>query len=770
MKKLITTYLLFLIFSPQSIMAQLEISGSENFGRIFDLTYDANVSNKVYALTLKNHLLVSNDNGQNWDVLYTLPIGGSATIQQLKLTPNGEGLSFAVITQNRPLGSVMIYNIISGEIEKDFPLPNQNLNANVVSYDFYKEDTDIILVNTGYKEGLTNYGKTYYTSDGGVNWNEVYFTDNHDTVFINNVAISPNNPQKLFLARGNGSTNVDGGLFVSEDAGQSWEEKLPGIILGAIAFDPTDDDTFLIGTEISFGGTVENLYKSENGGSSFEIVPISWTEGILDCINVIRYNSSNPSQIIILEENEVVISEDSGETWQNFVYLEDNPELYYYGLNASFNPHNSEEIYISGNYYPFFSSDGGKTLSWTKSPFYSSTGNMELYKDEESANLYYGVQFGYVHRNLLSGEENSYDIMPLNYVSNNPGITQYADKITPNRIYTFKNSFMGSDLSVSDDNGATKTQLGSLFKNNFTCVTTYPNQSSTILAAFAGFERSETVLKKYDFSDINNVVEADIELPILDVINGILIDEEGIITLAVGVNVFSSIDDGVTWINNSDGLEDLSTSEDLIFDLKRDPLNVNRLALGTSKGVYISNDGGQFWEQMSNDLIFNLSFSTESEGGMVGTTYSSEVSEFALHFSVDNGETWQTISNEQLLHISGRSSAYLFEEDSVKVFVGSFDLGLVSYTIDLTPLGSPSFSESDEIEVFPNPAKDFVNIRANGDSLAEVVLFTLSGQQVLQTTNDNVEGLNISQLESGVYLLRAITVTDDVYFKRIIVQ
>lgn len=770
MKKLITTYLLFLFFSTQPIIAQFEITGSEDFGRIFDLTYDINISNTVYAVTQGNHILVSEDNGDTWDILYSLTIGQGASVKDLKLTPDGTALTFSVYLANSTENALMVYDIASTSIIKTIPLPNQSDLAFINSYDFYDGDMDVLLLDTAFPEGIGTEAKVYYTEDGGDTWDMIYYSTDNNRISVGNVVISPNNPHNIFITRGNGKENINGGLLVSDDAGQTIIEKLPGIVLGPISFDPSDDQTLLIGTGISFGSSDENLYKSIDGGNTFEVVPISWTEGILDCINVIRYNAFNPSQIIILEENEVVISEDSGATWQNFVYLEDNPEVYYYGLNASFNPYNSEEVYISGNYFPFFSSEGGRTLNWTKSPFYSSTGNMDLYSDVEVASLYYGVQFGYVHRNLFSGEETTYDIMPLNYVSNNPGITQYADKITPNRIYTFKNSFMGSNLSVSDDNGATKTQLASLFKNNFTCVATYPNLSSTILAAFAGFERSETVLRRYDFSDINNVVETDIELPILDVINGILIDEEGIITLAVGVNVFSSIDDGVTWINNSDGLEDLSTSEDLIFDLKRDPLNVNRLALGTSKGVYISNDGGQFWEQKSNDLIFNLSFSTESEGGMVGTTYSSEVSEFALHFSVDNGETWQTISNEQLLYISGRSSAYLFEEDSVKVFVGSFDLGLVSYTIDLTPLGSPSFSESDEIEVFPNPAKDFVNIRANGDSLAEVVLFTLSGQQVLQTTNDNVEVINISQLEPGIYLLRAITVTDDVYFKRIIVQ
>src|SRR5690606_14510200 len=417
---------------------QLEVTGSIDFGRIFDVTYDANVPNKIYAVTMGNHIVVSEDNGASWDILYSLLIGQGASIKDLKLSPDATALTFSAYLQNSPSNEIMVYDIASATITKTFPLPNQSDNAYVSSYDFYDGNMDVLLVDTNYQVGISTEGKTFYTSDGGANWSQIYYTNENDTVFLNDVAISPNDPQKIFLTRGNGSTSIDGGLFVSEDAGQNWEEKLPGIILDPITFDPTNGQNILMGTGISFGSTVENLYKSTDGGDSFTIVPITWTEGILDCINVIRFNENNPSQIIILEENEIVISEDGGTTWENFVYLDENPESYYYGLNASYNPQNSNEIFISSNYYPMFSANGGETLAWSKSPYFSSTGNMDLYLDGTNANLYYGVQFGYVHRDLNTGVDTPYDIVPLNIFSNDPGQTQYADKVTPNRIYTFK--------------------------------------------------------------------------------------------------------------------------------------------------------------------------------------------------------------------------------------------------------------------------------------------------------------------------------------------
>lgn len=768
MKKPITLFLFAFFLSFQASFAQFEVTGSIDFGRIFDVTYDANVPNKVYAVTMGNHIVVSEDNGASWEILYSLLIGQGASIKDLKLSPDGTALTFSAYLPNTSFNEIRVYDIASATITKTFPLPNQSDAAYVSSYDFYDGDMDVLLVDTNFPVGISTEGKTFYTADGGANWSEIYYTNTYDTVFLNDVAISPNDPEKLFLTRGNGSTGVDGGLFVSDDAGQNWEEMLPGIILDPISFDPTNDQNILMGTGISFGGTVENLYKSTDGGESFSIVPITWTEGILDCINVIRFNENNPSQIIILEENEIVVSEDGGTTWENFVYLDENPESYYYGLNASFNPQNSEEIFVSANYVPLFSSDGGETLEWSKSPYFSSTGNMDLFLNGTDASLYYGVQFGYVHRDLNTGIDTPYDIVPLNIFSNNPGQTQYADKVTPNRIYTFKSSFMGSSLKVSDDNGSTKTELLSIFTNRFTAVGTFPNEPQTILAAFGGFDPSETQLKHIDFSDINNIVVTDISLPMLDYINKILIDDAGKIIMPIGVEVYSSIDGGATWTNNSMGLEVMDAT-DLIFDLQKDPLNADRMALASSKGIFISEDGGETWERKTTSLVYNVAFSTETEGAMTASTYSSQFSEFALHYSIDSGDTWETINNEQLLGIGSGSSTYVFESNSVTAYIGSYDLGLVEYTIDLNVAGTPEFGNGeDALAIYPNPAREVLNIELKNTNIAQVAIYSISGAKILEV--EGTSHLNISQLAGGMYMVRVQDSNNAVYFKRIIKQ
>ncbi|MUU78315.1 T9SS type A sorting domain-containing protein [Winogradskyella endarachnes] len=766
MKKTITLFLFIVCFTSQQTFSQIEITGSSAYGRIFDLTYDSNIANKIYAVTLGNHILVSEDNGNNWSILYSMNLVSNGIIEQMKLSADGTALTFAVYKGNSTENAIVVYDIATASITKTFTLPNQLDLAYVSSYDFYDNNMDILLVDTNYPVGFDTEGKTFYTSDGGITWDMIYYTNNYDTVFLKKVAISPNDPNKLFLTRGNGSTNIDGGLFVSNDAGQNFTELLPGVVLDPITFHPTDNQTIYVGTGISFGSTTENVYKSTDGGSTFNIVPISWTSGILDNIVAIKINENNPSQILILEENEMVISEDAGVTWQNVVYLNEDPESYYYGLNASYNPQNSSEIVISANYKPLFSNDGGLTVASIPNPYFASTGKTAVFKNASVSSLYYGVQFGNIHRDLLTSTDTAYNIVPLNYFSNGGGAPYFVDQITPNRIFTLNSGFVGSSLTVSNDNGNTQNQLYSLFTNRFTALATYPTNTETVLAAFAGYDPSETILKKVDFSDINNVQATDVSLPVLNYINGILIDNTDKVTVAIGTEVYYTNDDGTTWVNSSAGLETL-TANDLIYDLQQDPLNSNNLALATTSGVFISTDSGSTWNQKTTSIVHNVAFSTESQGVILASTYSSEVSLFHMYYSTDGGDNWETISNDLLLNVSASSSSYYFNADSVIAYVGTADLGLMEFTLDINALGLPQIaSDQQMLSVFPNPSSNIVNIDVKNANINRITLYSLTGKMIKEFIGAST--IDISSFSSGIYLMRVQDSNNKVNFKKIV--
>src|SRR5699024_9742770 len=109
---------------------------------------------------------------------------------------------------------------------------------------------------------------------------------------------------------------------------------------------------------------------------------------------------------VILEENEVIISKDGGANWQTYVYPGyDEINEYSYGLNITFNPFNEEELWVSANYFPMFSSDSGANLERQKTPFFVGEGNVAYIENSNEKHLYYGAQYGYIHRDLQTMEE-----------------------------------------------------------------------------------------------------------------------------------------------------------------------------------------------------------------------------------------------------------------------------------------------------------------------------------------------------------------------------
>src|SRR5690606_31508769 len=171
MKKIIYFLLVFQTFL-QTGFAQFETIGSEEFGRIFDLTYDANVENKVYALTMGNHIISSDDNGLSWEILYALPNG---SVENLKYLESLNALAFQ--SKFTAQAQVFIFDLATSSISKIYTLPPQDAESEWVSdYSIWGQDSNYISAIQNFTIGLSNYAKVQYSEDGGENWNEVYYT------------------------------------------------------------------------------------------------------------------------------------------------------------------------------------------------------------------------------------------------------------------------------------------------------------------------------------------------------------------------------------------------------------------------------------------------------------------------------------------------------------------------------------------------------------------------------------------------------------------
>lgn len=767
MRTLFTLIFAFLIAFNQQLMSQTEVVGSDEYGRIFDINYDPLNENTLYAITLGNHILKSTDNGVTWNVFYSHTDRWSQ-LKELRILSDNRLSFYTNYTEN--IDDLFILDINSMEIEKQFvpPIPPDADKWWVSGYDIYEGDTDIAILLQNYNIGFAGFAKVYYTTDAGNTWDEIYYHVDYNEVFVNNVAIDPSNPDKLFIARSNGPTDVIGGLFISEDTGNTWTEKLPGITFDAIAFNPQNPDDILIGS--SSAGSLadsEDVYRSLDGGDSWTGIGINWTDEIQNNINAIVYNPTDLNHIIVLEENEVVITTDNFATWQNYVYDINATEGYVYGLTASFNPYNGQEVFINADYFPQFSNDGGVTMTRVKNPYFVTTGNVSISASPEE-HLYYGAQYGIIHRDLATGIETPYDVKPIDYVSINPFTTVITEKKIPGRVYTYSASFMGAALQVSDDHGATKIDVLSMFSNSLDAVATDPNNHGVAFASFSSFGEDFQV-HKIDFSDPGNITSTLITLPYLDYITGIVYENESSdnLLMAIGTRVYKSTDAGTNWTISSTGLEELIEFNDLILDLKANPLDDNQFTLTSNKGIFTSNDGGASWSKIYDGLVHNVEHSDKANGHIIATVNSSMMSEFKVIYSSNAGQVWHEISPKDLYYISSSTSDYRFFTESAEVYIGTSDLGLVRYTLALDPVSAGNINTPKmQVQVFPNPASTQITIKTNAD-YKEFELYNSKGQHVL-TSNINI--IDVSELEKGLYMVKTLSKDGHTDYQKVIVQ
>ncbi|MDG5491293.1 T9SS type A sorting domain-containing protein [Psychroserpens sp. SPM9] len=763
--KITLLVLVALLCTTKMSHAQLESIGSSDYGRIFNITYDPNIQDKLYATSLFNHILVSHNNGVDWEVLFSMSVHDVTTFKDLKMTNNNTALSFIKFKQSSPDNTIIIFDLATNSVIDEIEIPYSSPDRFIKSYSIYSGNSDVILMNT--KLDYSTAEHTYYTQDGGENWNLVYSKSDNDEVAINSVAISPYNPNHLFLGRGLGPSGVDGGLFMSTDGGQTWVDKLPGIVVAPIAFNPNDPNDILLGTGISFGSVAENLYRSSDAGDTWEIVPMSWTNEQLDDITVIGFNPNVPNQIIVLEENEIVISNDNGTTWQNHIHDSDNVHGYYYGTHLSFNPFNNNEVFINSDYHPQFSSDGGVTLTWSKNNYYLSTGSLGLFPNGNE-HLYYGVQYGFVHKDLTTNVEEDFDILPINWYNQSDAPTLYVDAFVEGRVFTFSGGWFGSNLNISEDHGQTKHQILNTYMNYFDAVATDSFDQNTIWVSFSNTS-GYSELYSVDVNDFDAMETTNIPLPNNGVVRGIHFDpqNQGHVVITVGTRVYKTEDYGATWTLSS-GLEQLNPGLDLILHIDNNPLNPQQLAIASNKGIFTSVDGGSTWSQIYTELVHQIFFSDVTDGYMVGTVHTSGVSDYAIVYTVNGGQNWTRIENDALMSIGSNNSQVKFNtSNEADIYIASIDLGLVKYTLDLQALSIDESEYSEDfISVFPNPAKDSVTITSSKETIESLALYDLTGKMIHKSFGKNQ--VDVSALPKGVYLLTIEVHSGQLFSKKIV--
>jgi photosystem II stability/assembly factor-like uncharacterized protein len=164
-------------------------------------------------------------------------------------------------------------------------------------------------------ESFTISGSGFYKStDGGVSWRQITqgLPDSKAGVARIGIAIAPSNPKRIYLDVE--SKNDGAGLFVSDDAGESWKQvnsdhRIAGRGPGAmgIAVSPDNPDVIYVANTTTWKSTDAGKtfvgFKGAPGGDDYQRIWI---------------NPLNPQTIALSADQGAAISVNGGQTWSTW--------------------------------------------------------------------------------------------------------------------------------------------------------------------------------------------------------------------------------------------------------------------------------------------------------------------------------------------------------------------------------------------------------------------------------------------------------------------
>lgn len=220
---------------------------------------------------------------------------------------------------------------------------------------------------------------------------------------------------------------------------------------------------------------------------------------------------------------------------------------------------------------------------------------------------------------------------------------------------------------------------------------------------------------------------------------------ENSVYFKTGRNIYKSIDKLENWeiVFNS-------TSDDIITSNFLNE-NVGYVITGeccdeSNHHLHKTNDGGLNWSKVETNLNGNISaliFNSESHGFVIDNE-SGWIKE-----SNDGGVTWTKntpFNTEPYLSLRTNQSAFIFGRDAFR----------------FNPDGSPLGISTSRLPIYPNPAKEVINLDFDYD---EYKIHDLSGRLV--KSGNNTKHIDISTLPNGEYLLQIIN-KSNIYSNRII--
>jgi photosystem II stability/assembly factor-like uncharacterized protein len=195
-------------------------------------------------------------------------------------------------------------------------------------------------------------GWIFQSRDGGARWERLARVDGRDDLVIDNILVDPANPRRLVVGAWvlGDLSHPDGGLYISEDAGQTWvsESEMRGQSVRALAVAPSDPKIFV-------AGTLEGVFRSNDSGVHWQRISPKDNVEIHE-IESLAIDPTDPSVIYAGTWHLPWKTTDGGATWSSIKegIIEDSDVF-----SIILDPKQPKVVYLSACSGIYKSEDGG---------------------------------------------------------------------------------------------------------------------------------------------------------------------------------------------------------------------------------------------------------------------------------------------------------------------------------------------------------------------------------------------------------------------------
>ena len=189
--------------------------------------------------------------------------------------------------------------------------------------------------------------------------------------------------------------------------------------------------------------------------------------------------------------------------------------------------------------------------------------------------------------------------------------------------------------------------------------------------------------------------------------------------------------------------------------------------VGSRFGVYLGPSGNPYFQRSGTDINFFGNYPAYNWYHLVVSYDKTNVKMYVNGILLGTQPT--TISTAfSSFSIANSASAQLTLIDDLKIYDGPLtNEQVLSLYTNNTILSSSNFSQNNlDVKLYPNPVRDILNIEIEND-IQSIEIYNIQGQKVLSS---NQKQINVSDLATGMYMVRIQDIDNNIATKKIVIK